>query len=49
MRDLASYGLDKIDFGKMIKLMLIEARPRILATLPFMRLGREPSREINLS
>jgi NADH:quinone reductase (non-electrogenic) len=34
MRDLASYGLDNIDFDKLIKLTLIEAGPRILGPLP---------------
>jgi NADH:ubiquinone reductase (H+-translocating) len=34
MRDLASYGLDNIDFDKLIKLTVIEAGPRILGPLP---------------
>jgi NADH:ubiquinone reductase (H+-translocating) len=34
MRDLASYGLDNIDFGKLITLTVIEAGPRILGPLP---------------
>ena len=34
MRDLASFGLDNIDFDKLIKLTLIEAGPRILGPLP---------------
>src|SRR5439155_1305742 len=34
MRDLASYGLDRIDFDKLIKLTIIEAGPRILGPLP---------------
>src|SRR5256714_763239 len=34
MRDLAAYGLDQIDFDKLIKLTLIEAGPRILPPLP---------------
>lgn len=34
MRDLASYGLDNIDFDKLIKLTIIEAGPRILGPLP---------------
>jgi hypothetical protein len=44
MRDLASYGLDNIDFGKLIKLMVIEAGPPILGPLPSMRLRVGPSR-----
>lgn len=34
MRELASYGLDNIDFDKVIKLTIIEAGPRILGPLP---------------
>src|SRR5207253_886612 len=34
MRDLASFGLDRIDFDKLIKLTIIEAGPRILPPLP---------------
>jgi NADH:ubiquinone reductase (H+-translocating) len=34
MRDLASYNLDHIDFDKYIKIVLIEAAPRILPALP---------------
>ena len=34
MRDLASYGLDNIDFDKLITLTVIEAGPRILGPLP---------------
>ncbi len=34
MRDLASYGLDNIDFDKLIRITLIEAGPRILPALP---------------
>lgn len=34
MRDLASYGLDQIDFDKLIKLSIIEAGSRILPPLP---------------
>ena len=34
MRDLAAYGLDRIDFDKSIKLTVIEAGPRILPPLP---------------
>ncbi len=34
MRDLASYGLDNIDFDKLIHITLIEAGPRILPALP---------------
>jgi NADH dehydrogenase len=34
MRDLAAYGLDHIDFDKLIKLTVIEAGPRILPPLP---------------
>lgn len=34
MRDLASYGLDNIDFDKLIRLTIIEAGPRILGPLP---------------
>jgi NADH:ubiquinone reductase (H+-translocating) len=34
MRDLASYNLDRIDFDKYIKIVLIEAAPRILPALP---------------
>jgi NADH:quinone reductase (non-electrogenic) len=34
MRDLAAYGLDRIDFDKSIKLTIIEAGPRILGPLP---------------
>lgn len=34
MRDLASYGLDNIDFDKAIKLTVVESGPRILGPLP---------------
>lgn len=34
MRDIAAYGLDNIDFDKLIRLTLIEAGPRILGPLP---------------
>lgn len=34
MHDLASYGLDRIDFDKFIRITLIEAGPRILPALP---------------
>ncbi len=34
MRDLASYGLDRIDFDKLIRITLIEAGERILPALP---------------
>ncbi|MDZ4789917.1 MAG: NAD(P)/FAD-dependent oxidoreductase [Hyphomicrobiales bacterium] len=34
MRDLASYGLDNIDFDMLIRITLIEAGPRILPALP---------------
>ncbi|MDX2263781.1 MAG: NAD(P)/FAD-dependent oxidoreductase [Hyphomicrobiales bacterium] len=34
MRDLASYGLDNIDFDKLIRITVIEAGPRILPALP---------------
>jgi NADH:ubiquinone reductase (H+-translocating) len=34
MRDFAAYGLDNIDFDKLIKLTIIEAGPRILGPLP---------------
>jgi NADH:ubiquinone reductase (H+-translocating) len=34
MRDIAAYGLDNIDFDKLIKLTIIEAGPRILGPLP---------------
>ena len=34
MRDMAGYGLDNIDFDKLIKLTIIEAGPRILGPLP---------------
>jgi NADH:ubiquinone reductase (H+-translocating) len=34
MRDIAAYGLDSIDFDKLIKLTIIEAGPRILGPLP---------------
>ena len=34
MRDMAAYGLDKIDFDKSIKLTIMEAGPRILGPLP---------------
>jgi len=33
MRDLASCGLDNIDFDKLIKLTIIESGPRILGPL----------------
>ena len=45
MPDLASYGLDNIDFGKLMELTVIEAGPRILGPLPIMRLRGEPSHE----
>src|SRR5262245_5214993 len=34
MRDLASYGLDNIDFDKLIRITILEAGPRILPALP---------------
>jgi NADH dehydrogenase len=34
MRDIAAYGLDNIDFDKLIRLTIIEAGPRILGPLP---------------
>jgi NADH dehydrogenase len=34
MRDFAAYGLDNIDFDKLIKLTIVEAGPRILGPLP---------------
>jgi NADH:quinone reductase (non-electrogenic) len=34
MRELAAFGLDRIDFDKSIKLTIIEAGPRILPALP---------------
>jgi len=34
MRDLASYGLDNIDFDKLIRMTILEAGPRILPALP---------------
>ena len=34
MRDLASYGLDNIDFDKLIWITILEAGPRILPALP---------------
>ena len=34
MRDMAAYGLDNIDFDKLIRLTIIEAGPRILGPLP---------------
>jgi NADH dehydrogenase len=34
MRELAAFGLDRIDFDKLIKLTIVEAGPRILPALP---------------
>jgi NADH dehydrogenase len=34
MRDIAAYGLDNIDFDKLIRLTIIEAGPRVLPALP---------------
>src|SRR5262245_21360700 len=34
IRDLAAYGLDHIDFDKLIRISIIEAGPRILPALP---------------
>src|SRR5712691_1703622 len=34
MRELAAFGLDRIDFDKSIKLTIVEAGPRILPALP---------------
>ena len=34
MRDIAAFGLDNIDFDKLIRLTIIEAGPRILGPLP---------------
>jgi NADH:ubiquinone reductase (H+-translocating) len=34
MRELAAFGLDRIDFDKLIRLTIIEAGPRILPALP---------------
>jgi NADH dehydrogenase len=34
MRELAAFGLDRIDFDKLIRLTIVEAGPRILPALP---------------
>jgi NADH dehydrogenase len=34
MRDIGAYGLDNIEFDKLVKLTIIEAGPRILGPLP---------------